>query len=42
MQLLESVDLVGVRIQCTGLSDEFIELGLQELPLPKFHLDAGG
>lgn len=42
LQLLESSDLAGVRTQCIGLADQFIEHGPQELLRPKFGLDAGG
>jgi len=42
LQLAGSADLEGVKIQCAGLPDEFIEHGPQELLRAKFSLDAGG
>jgi len=42
VQLLESSKLPGVRTECVGLPDEFIEHGPQELLRSMFDLDAEG
>jgi 1-deoxy-D-xylulose-5-phosphate synthase len=42
VQLLESSKLPGVRTECIGLPDEFIEHGPQELFRSMFDLDAEG
>ena len=42
LQLLESSRLKGVRIECIGLPDEFIEHGPQELFRSMFDLDSEG
>jgi len=42
VQLLETSKLVGVRTECIGLTDEFIEHGPQELFRSMFDLDSEG
>lgn len=42
IQLLENTKLVGVKTECLGLPDEFIEHGTQELLRSMFELDSAG
>ena len=42
LQLVAHSGLDGVKVECCGLSDEFVEHGPRELLLAKFGLDANG